>query len=71
MLSRIAYGDEGAARRSVGELADAVCALGFVAGEAMAPMVPFLLGLVGVPHVVGNGELSEAVERWAGRLRAR
>ncbi|MFE4361083.1 hypothetical protein [Kitasatospora sp. NPDC056800] len=55
--SRIGCGEEGAARRAVGELADVVCALGFVVGEAAAPTVPFLLELVGVPHVVCEGEL--------------
>ncbi|MFB7128404.1 hypothetical protein [Kitasatospora sp. NPDC056273] len=57
LLSRIAYGDEGSARRAVGELADVVCALGFVVGEVTAPTVPFLLELVGAPHVVCKAEL--------------
>ncbi|NEB99835.1 hypothetical protein [Streptomyces anulatus] len=57
LLSRIAYGDEDTARIAVDELGDAICALGFVVGEATAPTVPFLLELAGSPHVARRAEL--------------
>ncbi|MFB7473555.1 hypothetical protein [Kitasatospora sp. NPDC056184] len=57
LLSRIAYGDEDTARTAVEELGDAVCALGFVVGEATAPTVPFLLELAGAPHVACKAEV--------------
>ncbi|MFD4736836.1 hypothetical protein ACFWNQ_05590 [Streptomyces virginiae] len=57
LLSRIAYGDEDTARIAVDDLGDAVCALGFVVGEATAPTVPFLLELAGSPHVACKAEL--------------
>ncbi|MFE7599501.1 hypothetical protein [Streptomyces sp. NPDC057494] len=57
LLSRIAYGDEGTARIAIDDLGDAICALGFVVGEATAPSVPFLLELVGSPHVACKAEL--------------
>ncbi|MFJ7779485.1 hypothetical protein [Streptomyces yangpuensis] len=57
LLSRIAYGDEDTARIAVDDLGDAICALGFVVGEATALTVPFLLELVGSPHVACKGEL--------------
>lgn len=57
LLSRIAYGDEDTARTAVDDLGDAICALGFVVGEATAPTVPFLLELVGSPHVACKAEL--------------
>jgi hypothetical protein len=34
LLSRIAYGDEDTARIAIDDLGDAICALGFVVGEA-------------------------------------
>ncbi|MCX5113522.1 hypothetical protein OOK13_34765 [Streptomyces sp. NBC_00378] len=57
LLSRIAYGDEDTARIAIDDLGDAICALGFVVGEATAPTVPFLLELVGSPHVACKAEL--------------
>ncbi|MFF1298025.1 MULTISPECIES: hypothetical protein [unclassified Streptomyces] len=57
LLSRIAYADVGTARLAVDELGDAVCALGFVVGEATAPTVPFLLELAGALHVPCKAEL--------------
>lgn len=57
LLSRIAYGDEDMARIAIDDLGDAICALGFVVGEATAPTVPFLLELVGSPHVACGAEL--------------
>ncbi|MFC8585209.1 hypothetical protein ACFUGD_11755 [Streptomyces sp. NPDC057217] len=57
LLSRIAYGDESAARVAVDDLGDALCALGFVVGEATAPAVPFLLELAGSLHVSCKAEL--------------
>ncbi|MFE4555953.1 hypothetical protein [Streptomyces anulatus] len=57
LLSRIAYGDEDTARIAIDDLGDAICALGFVVGEATAPTVPFLLELVGSPHVACGAEL--------------
>ncbi|WP_053647602.1 MULTISPECIES: hypothetical protein [unclassified Streptomyces] len=57
LLSRIAYGDESTARIAVDDLGDAICALGFVVGEATAPTVPFLLELAGSPHVACKAEL--------------
>jgi hypothetical protein len=57
LLSRIAYGDEDTARIAIDELGDAVCALGFVVGEATAPTVPFLLELAGSPHVACKAEV--------------
>ncbi|MFF5790195.1 hypothetical protein ACFY8P_35130 [Streptomyces sp. NPDC012693] len=57
LLSRIAYGDEDTARTAVDDLGDAICALGFVVGEATAPTVPFLLELVGSPHMARKAEL--------------
>ncbi|MEU7696723.1 hypothetical protein [Streptomyces sp. NPDC039028] len=57
LLSRIAYGDEDTARTAIDDLGEAVCALGFVVGEATAPTVPFLLELVGSPHVPCKAEL--------------
>ncbi|MER5736739.1 hypothetical protein ABT117_13810 [Streptomyces sp. NPDC002262] len=59
LLSRIAYGDGETARIAVEDLGDAVCALGFVVGEATAPTVPFLLELVGARHVACKAELLE------------
>ncbi|MEU2506440.1 hypothetical protein ABZ621_17255 [Streptomyces sp. NPDC007863] len=44
LLSRIAYGDEDTTRVAIDDLGDAVCALGFIVGEATAPTVPFLTG---------------------------
>ncbi|MFB7374823.1 hypothetical protein ACFC0D_33850 [Streptomyces sp. NPDC056222] len=52
-----AHGDEGTARIAIDELGDAICALGFVVGEATAPTVPFLLELAGAPHVTCKAEL--------------
>ncbi|MFF2777151.1 hypothetical protein ACFVU3_19865 [Streptomyces sp. NPDC058052] len=63
LLSRIAYGDEETARAAVDDLGDALCALGFVVGEATAPAVPFLLELVGSPHVACKAELLGLLER--------
>ncbi|MEV6440346.1 hypothetical protein [Streptomyces anulatus] len=57
LLSRIAYGDEDTARIAIDDLGDAICALGFVVGEATAPTVPFLLELAGSPHVTCKAEL--------------
>ncbi|MFG2918857.1 hypothetical protein ACGF0D_38980 [Kitasatospora sp. NPDC048298] len=57
LLSRIAYGDEDAARIAIDELGDAICALGFVVSEATAPTVPFLVELAGTPHVAYKAEL--------------
>ncbi|WP_405435581.1 hypothetical protein [Streptomyces anulatus] len=57
LLSRIAYGDEDTARIAVDDLGDAICALGFVVGEATAPTVPFLLELAGSAHVACGAEL--------------
>ncbi|MGW1193691.1 hypothetical protein [Streptomyces sp. NPDC002559] len=57
LLSRIAYGDEATARIAIDDLGDAICALGFVVGEATAPTVPFLLELVGSPHVACKAEV--------------
>ncbi|MFE3153164.1 hypothetical protein ACFXJ6_42125 [Streptomyces sp. NPDC059218] len=57
LLSRIAYGDEDTARIAIDDLGDAICALGFVVGEATAPTVPFLLELIGSPHVACKAEL--------------
>ncbi|WP_318212255.1 hypothetical protein [Streptomyces sp. SJL17-1] len=57
LLSRIAYGDEDTARIAIDDLGDAICALGFVVGEATAPTVPFLLELLGSPHVACKAEL--------------
>ncbi|MEE1671402.1 hypothetical protein ACWDR2_40580 [Streptomyces sp. NPDC003631] len=57
LLSRIAYGDEDTARTAIQELGDAVCALGFVVGEATAPAVPFLVELAGAPQVACKAEL--------------
>ncbi|MFB7949342.1 hypothetical protein ACFC6L_31005 [Kitasatospora phosalacinea] len=57
LLSRIAYGDQETARTAIEELGDAVCALGFVVGEATAPAVPFLVELAGAPHVACKAEL--------------
>ncbi|MCX5302114.1 MULTISPECIES: hypothetical protein [Streptomyces] len=57
LLSRIAHGDEDTARIAIDDLGDAICALGFVVGEATAPTVPFLLELVGSPHVACKAEL--------------
>ncbi|MFE4492433.1 hypothetical protein ACFRKD_08225 [Streptomyces niveus] len=51
LLSPIAYGDENTARIAIDDLGDAICALGFVVGEATAPTVPFLLELLGSPHL--------------------
>ncbi|MFJ2900718.1 hypothetical protein ACIO87_38450 [Streptomyces sp. NPDC087218] len=57
LLSRIAYGDEGTVRIAIDDLGDAICALGFVVGEATAPTVPFLLELAGSPQVACKAEL--------------
>ncbi|MGW4378937.1 hypothetical protein [Kitasatospora sp. NPDC004531] len=62
LLSRIAYGDEDAARAAIEELGDAVCALGFVVGEATAPVVPYLVELAGAPHVACKAELLDLLE---------
>jgi hypothetical protein len=57
LLSRIAYGNEDAARIAIDELGDAICALGFVVGEATAPTVPFLLELAKSPQAACKAEL--------------
>ncbi|MEU7023391.1 hypothetical protein ABZ990_22400 [Streptomyces sp. NPDC046203] len=57
LLRRIAYGDEDTARTAIDDLGDAICALGFVGGEATAPTVPFLLELAGSPQVACRAEL--------------
>ncbi len=62
LLSRIAYGDEDTARLAVEDLADCVCWSEFLAGEATAPTVPFLLELAGAPHVPCKAELLELLE---------
>ncbi|MFD9484142.1 hypothetical protein ACFWBX_09080 [Streptomyces sp. NPDC059991] len=62
LLSRIAYGGEGAARLAIDELGDMICALGFVVGEATAPTVPFLLELVGAPYMWCRAELLDLLE---------
>ncbi|MFG2840153.1 hypothetical protein ACGFYE_34735 [Streptomyces zaomyceticus] len=62
LLSRIAYGDEDTARLAIYDLGDAICSLGFVVGEATAPTVPFLLELVGAPHVACKAELLDLLE---------
>lgn len=62
LLSRIAYGDEGTARIAIDDLGDAICALGFVVGEATAPTVPFLLELAGSPDVSCKAELLDLLE---------
>ncbi|MFF8873345.1 hypothetical protein [Streptomyces massasporeus] len=59
LLSRIAYADGTTARLAIDQLGEAVCALGFVVGEATAPTVPFLLELVGAPHVPCKAELMD------------
>jgi hypothetical protein len=63
LLSRIAYGDEDTARIAIDELGDAVCALGFVVGEATAHTVPFLLELAGSPHVACKAEVLDLLGR--------
>ncbi|WP_328792518.1 MULTISPECIES: hypothetical protein [unclassified Streptomyces] len=63
LLSRIAHGDQDTARIAVDDLGDAICALGFVVGEATAHTVPFLLELVGSPHVACKAELLDLLER--------
>jgi hypothetical protein len=63
LLSRAAYGVEGTARIAVDDLGDAICALGFVVGEATAPTVPFLLDLVGSSHVACKAELLDLLGR--------
>ncbi|KIQ66703.1 hypothetical protein TR51_04220 [Kitasatospora griseola] len=62
LLSRIAYGDERTACAAVDELADGVCALGFVVAEATAPAVPFLLELAASPGVVCRPALRDLLE---------
>ncbi|MEU3399893.1 hypothetical protein [Streptomyces filamentosus] len=62
LLSRIAHGDEDTARTAVEDLGDALCALGFVVGEATASAVPFLLELAGSPQVTCTAELLELLE---------
>ncbi|MFI8085410.1 hypothetical protein ACIF6L_32055 [Kitasatospora sp. NPDC086009] len=57
LLSRIAYGDEVAARTAIDELGDVICALGFVVSDATAPTVPFLVELFGAPHTACKTEL--------------
>ncbi|MFE3761904.1 hypothetical protein ACFXPI_09080 [Streptomyces sp. NPDC059104] len=57
LLSRIAYGDADTVRIAIADLGDAICALGFVVGEATAPTVPFLLELAGSPQVACKAEL--------------
>ncbi|MEU1408562.1 hypothetical protein ABZ471_40825 [Streptomyces sp. NPDC005728] len=59
LLSRVAYADEVTVRLAIDDLGDVVCALGFVVGEATAPTVPFLLELVGAPHVPCKAELMD------------
>lgn len=63
LLSRIAYGDEDTARIAIDGLGDAICALGFVVGEATAPTVPFLLELAGSPHVACRAEVLSLLGR--------
>ncbi|MFI6034776.1 hypothetical protein ACIBBD_11550 [Streptomyces sp. NPDC051315] len=63
LLSRVAYGGEDTARLAIDELGDRICALGFVVGEATAPTVPFLLELVGAPHVPCKADLLDLLER--------
>ncbi|MEU9165428.1 hypothetical protein AB0D29_34765 [Streptomyces sp. NPDC048424] len=57
LLSRIAFGDADTARIAIDDLGDAICALGFVVGQATAPTVPFLIELAGSPHVACKAEL--------------
>ncbi|MEU0171697.1 hypothetical protein ABZ214_40690 [Streptomyces iakyrus] len=59
LLSRIAHADEVTARLAIDELSDSVCALGCVVGEVTATTVPFLLELVGAPHVPCKAELMD------------
>ncbi|MFD5751746.1 hypothetical protein [Streptomyces sp. NPDC127033] len=48
---------------AVDDLGDAICALGFVVGEATAPTVPFLLELIRSPDVTCKAELSDLLGR--------
>lgn len=63
LLSRIAYGDAGAAGLALDELGDALCTLGFVVGEATAPAVPFLLELAGAAYTPCTVELLDLLAR--------
>ncbi|MEU6340895.1 hypothetical protein ABZ883_08085 [Streptomyces sp. NPDC046977] len=62
LLSRIAYGDEQAARLAVDALGDVVCAMGFVVGQATSPTVPFILELAGAPHTPCKSELLDLLK---------
>lgn len=62
LLSRIAYGSGDSVNLAMDELGDILCALGLVVGEATAPTVPFLLELVGAPHISGKPELLDLLE---------
>lgn len=62
LLSRVAYGDGSTALAAVDELGEALCSLGFVVGEATAPAVPFLLDLLGAPHVRHRAAIAQLLE---------
>ncbi|MER8034097.1 hypothetical protein [Streptomyces hydrogenans] len=57
LLYRIAFGDADTGRDAVDDLGDAVCAMGFVVGEATPLVVPFLLELAMSPQVACKAEL--------------
>ncbi|MEV7020600.1 hypothetical protein [Kitasatospora sp. NPDC093558] len=51
LLAKLAWAGENDARDAIDELADRVCALGFVLAEATASVIPFLMELAEIPDV--------------------
>ncbi|WP_406344469.1 hypothetical protein [Streptomyces sp. NBC_00648] len=61
MLSRVAWASDENARAAIDELADRVCALGFVVSEATSSVVPFLLELAEIPDGQCKLEIIELI----------
>lgn len=61
LLSKLAWAGEDDARDAIDELADRVCALGFVLTEATASVIPFLMELARLPEVNCRIEILELI----------
>lgn len=61
LLSKLAWSGEREARDALDEIADRICAMGFVLTEATAKVVPFLADLLGMPGATCRSEVLELI----------
>jgi hypothetical protein len=61
LLSKVAWAGEDVARDSLDQLADRVCALGFVVSEVTSVVVPFLVELAAKPDCKCRVEIVELI----------